>query len=392
MSRPSVIPSMIAAGIAPEWFPFPESRVAAEILAMHREGAEINMLTVTARFGDDLSRIGGVGHIAALEVDAPSGGEKWYAEQLQKHYAEREATRKIRDLLDRHEKGECADLFGEAATMLHEIAVMGRKKDDQPEWKDLKSIIINTADSAMQGKPQSRLYPTGLDELDSGWGGYPAGLITVSGPTGGGKSVLLLQSAMAIAEKIRRKVLIISLEMEAFEIGQRAVAQRGTHMSFLTQGAPLPTPVEFSRFTRSMDEVFELPIVCRFEPSITFAQIRALAETHSASEPLGCVMIDYLQLVTPPTTRREEREEQALAQMAREAKVMAGELKCPVLMASQINDDGKLSKARAIGHHSDVVLSIQEDGRIFVAKWRNARQKVMLETKLNGPFVRFERK
>jgi replicative DNA helicase len=151
-------------------------------------------------------------------------------------------------------------------------------------------------------------------------------------------------------------------------------------------------------------------------PSRSITEIAACARRLKRKEGLGLIMIDYLQLLRPDDPR-DPRQEQ-VAKMARRLKILARELKLPIVCLSQLNRQAeagkeghrpKLSHLResgAIEQDADVVMFIHREeafhtqqealeqgiagqGELIVAKQRNGPTG---EVKLAwfNKFTRFE--
>ena len=109
-----------------------------------------------------------------------------------------------------------------------------------------------------------------------------------------------------------------------------------------------------------------------------------------AGGDFDCIIIDYIQLVGVSDAKDLARHEQ-IAKVTRTLKQLSKRYKCPIITASQLNDDGRLRESRAIGHDADTVLMIDpESGTIGVAKNRNGARGDRLPLVMNGAFQRFE--
>ena len=69
-------------------------------------------------------------------------------------------------------------------------------------------------------------------------------------------------------------------------------------------------------------------------------------------------------------------------------KQLAKALQCPVLTASQLNEQGQTRESRAIEQDADAVLFIVDDG-VKVGKLRNGVRNGVLRLQLDGRFQRF---
>ena len=117
--------------------------------------------------------------------------------------------------------------------------------------------------------------------------------------------------------------------------------------------------------------------------SIT-AEARRIRDSHGS---LSLVVVDYLQLIRGGRSRNEMREEE-VARVSGGLKQLAKALNCPVLSASQLNEQGQTRESRAIAQDADAVLIIAEDG-IRIAKMRNGVRDSVLNLKIDGRFQRF---
>src|SRR4030095_10337900 len=104
----------------------------------------------------------------------------------------------------------------------------------------------------------------------------------------------------------------------------------------------------------------------------------------------GCVIVDYIQLVTGHRSQIENRERE-VSMIASQLKKMASELRCPVIAPTQLHDDGKVRESRAIAHHSAICILIDEDRGLELSKNRHGQRGIVLPYKLDGGKQRFVR-
>jgi len=202
---------------------------------------------------------------------------------------------------------------------------------------------------------------TGLPELD--WmldGGFrEAQSVIVAGRPGHGKSALACQFARTFAER-GEPALVISLEMLQREIAGRFVKTIGR------------------------DQLRRLPIY--FDDSAVQAnkicsRIRYASRRHG----IKIAVLDYMQLVEPDD-KKSQRERQ-VAEVSRSMKLLAKELRIPIVIACQLNRQSanekrkpRLSDLRESGsieQDADIVLMLHEsedgESEIVVAKHRGGR-------------------
>ena len=175
---------------------------------------------------------------------------------------------------------------------------------------------------------------TGWSKLDRLTGGFEKGeLIIIGARPGMGKSVVGQNIAEYKAFTARKKVLMFSLEMSSEQVVRRILASRtGLKLDDLRKGT-----VEIGDF-KTLQEVGALPefnnliIDDSATPTIEYIKSVCRAAKRQHKE-LGCVIIDYLQLMKTDFKNRID----GVADISRGLKLMAKELQCPVIALSQLN-------------------------------------------------------
>lgn len=230
---------------------------------------------------------------------------------------------------------------------------------------------------------------TGMGPIDLVTGGLGKGqLWVVAGPTSGGKSVWMLQAAVA-ALAAGYKGFIASLEMQSWEVFARLATCHG-RIPFDVWTKPREFPkARLEKAKQVLQEVSGWQAIVDDRGNRNISEIVGTAQTVATMMGgLDFVAIDYLQLVSGMPGRKNDNREREIAGISAALKGLAKELQCPVITASQLNDDGRLRESRAIGHDADVVLLIEEDG-IRGVKVRNGKKNQLFPLILNGEIQRF---
>ena len=239
--------------------------------------------------------------------------------------------------------------------------------------------------------------PTPWPDVNDLIGGLsPGGLYIIGARPGGGKSNAGLQLAAELAE--RGPVAYSALEMSTEQMLERLVAQRGQiPMSSLTRHDL--SAADAAQLSLVKPRIERLPIYVDDRSGVTVQQVKAFARGVARKGQIAGVVIDYLQLLSSHDSRMKVHE--IVGENARQLKVLARELQCPVIALAQLNRDSvqvkgqkaqqaqrpptlaDLSKSDDIGQHADVVLMMQRkleaDGEpgdvleMYVAKNRHGR-------------------
>jgi replicative DNA helicase len=107
---------------------------------------------------------------------------------------------------------------------------------------------------------------------------------------------------------------------------------------------------------------------------------------------LDLVVIDYVQMVASPRVKGQSRE-QEVAGISRACKQLAKRLKCPVITATQLNEQGQSRESRAIEHDADNVFIIDHkdiESTVQVWKCRNGVKGTIYKATMDGLHQSFD--
>ena len=96
-------------------------------------------------------------------------------------------------------------------------------------------------------------------------------------------------------------------------------------------------------------------------------------ELMASNYPIALIVVDYAQLMGDGS--RDNRE-QEVARISRGLKSLARDCGCPILVLSQLNEQGKMRESRSIFNDSNLVLILSESQEpnqlhVEIAKGRN---------------------
>lgn len=242
--------------------------------------------------------------------------------------------------------------------------------------------------------------PSGFRQLDALTAGFQPGQFCIlAARPGQGKTSLALNIISHVGITKRLPVLFFSLEMSEREITYR-------FLSFLS-GVPLqdirngmfPRP-RMEALTFAAETMADAPIYFDYSSAAMSAVTLRAATRRLASQlraqgtPLALVVIDYIQLMHSVTLRRNDNRNNEIAEISRALKMMAADLKVPVLGLSQLNRspeerDGKprlsdLRESGSLEQDADLVLFIYKDRREHTPEIL-AKTKLMIAKQRNGP-------
>lgn len=246
--------------------------------------------------------------------------------------------------------------------------------------RDVRSNYVKIGDVAselyaslgeMKGKSEDYLASTTVETcfptLDKHLLGFrPGQMIVVGARPGVGKTSFALTLAENAASK-GASVAFFSLEMSAMEIAQRLVSSRSkVNLTDIRSGKIAGD--KWGDILSAVDDLAEYDIMIDDTPGTTVTEIRAKARRMLRGKKKGLVIVDYLQLMSPPSGwRRADSRATEVSEMSRGIKIMAKDLGVPVLALSQLSREttrrkgnrpqlSDLRESGAIEQDADVVL------------------------------------
>jgi replicative DNA helicase len=163
-------------------------------------------------------------------------------------------------------------------------------------------------------------------------------MIVIGARPGVGKTSFALNLAVNAAAN-GASVAFFSLEMSKVEIAQRLLSAQAWRWP---PGHPLCAHIQRQPVARAppgTDDLSGLDIMIDDTPGTTVTEIRAKARRMLHGKELGLVMVDYLQLLSPPAGMRRRRTAvpPRSPRCRRGIKIMAKDLECPVVALSQLS-------------------------------------------------------
>ena len=183
--------------------------------------------------------------------------------------------------------------------------------------------------------------PLPWPRLQETLGGLHAGdLFILGGRPSMGKSCAALQIGRHIAG-MGHRVGVISLEMEKAAIIRRLIsAESRVPYSNILTGELVGD--ERNRVSCAAGALETIPLYIDDKRSRTVSAIRAAARKLATDGPVSVLIIDHLQRIKG--SRRAESRTLELGEITRELKYLAGDMRCTVMLLSQLNRECEKEK------------------------------------------------
>ncbi|MBV9079529.1 MAG: replicative DNA helicase [Elusimicrobia bacterium] len=240
---------------------------------------------------------------------------------------------------------------------------------------ELMHTTLPIIEELLKNKRAITGIPTGFVDLDKTTSGLHDGqLMIVAGRPGMGKTTLVMNMAEHISVSKKVPVVFFSLEMSAQELAIRLLSSRG-HLDMGSLRTGYLDRSFWPKITSVAADLADAPLRLDFATSPSITEIRSASRRYAheyqrRGQKLGCIIIDYLQLMRGEG--KVESRQQEIAEISRGLKGLARELNIPVIALSQLNrksderEGGKpqlsdLRESGAIEQDADIVVAIYRD-------------------------------
>ena len=228
------------------------------------------------------------------------------------------------------------EVVNDAEKMLFSVT----DRDVRSTYSKLSDVMMDLyaelEDMANNGK-DTQGVETGFPSLDKALLGLrPGQMVVVGARPGVGKTSFALSLATNAAAR-GTSVALFSLEMSSEEVAQRLLAaQANVGLQDIRSGRIKGE--QWKDIIRATGELSQFDIMIDDKPDTTITEIRAKGRRMLHGKEKGLLIIDYLQLVSPPANgRRSDSRATEVSEMSRGIKIMAKDLGVPVIALSQLS-------------------------------------------------------
>ena len=344
--------------------------------------------------------IGGLAYLNSLAQYVPSASNiRRYAEIVR----DRSILRKLVSASDEiatnafNPKGRpVADIVDESEQKIFNIGEQGKR--NKQGFQGMDTLVVNLLDRVqeMADNPNDVTgVPSGFYDLDRMTAGLQAGdLIVLAARPSMGKTALAINIAEHVALNEGLPVAVFSMEMGAAQLAVRIVGSIGRIDQGHLRTGKL-TDEEWPRLSEAIEKLRTISLHIDESAGLTSSELRANARRLSRQcGQLGLIVVDYLQLMSGSAGDGENRATE-LGEISRGLKMLARELKCPVIALSQLNRSveqrpdkrpmmSDLRESGAIEQDADIIMFIYRDeyytkdackepgvAEVIIAKQRN---------------------
>ena len=354
--------------------------IYAAIRKLINDSKPADIITVYERLQSlgKAEEIGGLSYLNALAQYVPSAGNiRRYAEIVR----ERSILRKLVAASDEiatqafNPQGKAVTaILDEAEQKILNIGEQGGRS--QQGFQSMDTLVVDLLDrvTEMAENPNEVTgVASGFYDLDRMTSGFQAGdLVILAARPSMGKTALAINIAEHVALHEALPVAVFSMEMGASQLAVRIVGSIGRiDQTHLRTGAL--TDEEWPRLTEAIEKLRTISLHIDESAGLTVSELRANARRLARQcGQLGLIVVDYLQLMGVSTSMNDENRATAVGEISRGLKMLAKELKCPVLALSQLSRGvesrtdkrpmmSDLRESGAIEQDADIIMFIYRD-------------------------------
>lgn len=343
------------------------------ILELNKEGRAIDIVTLQNKLKEKKvpDEISGLDYLGELIAAVPTSAHA-------KHYANIVAEKSVlRDLIKVTEeisrdcyqgKENLTDLLEATEKKVFSIVQKRNVGDLVPiDQVVLESLEIIEKASKTTGDVTG--LASGFIDLDHKTAGmHPGNLVLIAARPAMGKTSFVLSLAKNVVVTQQKPIVMFSLEMSKTELVNRLLSMDSKVDSAKFKTGNL-SEGDWESLMESGGNIGGSPLILD-DSSTTIGEIRSKCRKLKLERDIQLVIIDYLQLMNG--NGRSDSRQQEISEISRALKLMAKELKIPVIALSQLSRQveqrpdhrpmlSDLRESGAIEQDADMVLFIYRD-------------------------------
>lgn len=338
------------------------------------QGREYDVLVVKDYFDKEnrLHLIGGDEYLTSLmAVVGSQRSMGTYIAKLKKLTECRkveEAGRKIMELAQNTMMDDLPFKAQEIASGVESIVATDTRHDLQSSAVVALEVLTQKYEHRKDKSGMAYGVNTGLRDLDNIVGDIePSHLCVIAAAPGGGKTTMAQMIAINAVKRNNAPTLFLSGEMAHYEVTNRIISALG-RIPFENIKKGEMREEDYTSWVHLTAHVFpKYPLDIVDKAGITIAEIRGeIKKTIAKHGRIGCVIVDYLQLLSDPkySTRFD-----VVTAVSLGLKRIAKDFKVPVIALSQLTKDaigrkitmGDLRESGQIAQDADQIIMLYPD-------------------------------
>ncbi|HET7302477.1 MAG TPA: replicative DNA helicase [Candidatus Saccharimonadales bacterium] len=317
-------------------------RIYEAVQQLYERRSPIDVLTLADQLKTTgfLDMIGGPGYLSELTNFVPTAAHvEQYADIVAQKAVRRRliATSQQLTELGYDETKAIRELIEEAESNLFDVSQQ-HVKQTISSIENILAESFERLDDLHKDKNKLRGIPTGFRDMDGILAGLQrSDLFILAARPSMGKTAFSLSLAHNVAVQAKEPVLIFSLEMSKEQLVDRLLAMESGVDAWALRTGNL-TDNDFEKISHAMGALGEAKIFIDDTPGITVSDLRTKARREAHKQPLGLIIVDYLQLMSGGSKfGGGDNRVQEISEISRGLKSIARELNVPLIALSQLS-------------------------------------------------------
>lgn len=374
------------------------------MMHLYERHKPVDLLTLTDELKrkKELETIGGSAYLTELTNYVPTAAHaEAYAELVAQKAVRRRLIKASSDIseLGYNEETSTEELLSKAEAELFSVSDQSLKQD----LVSIESILTESFDRMEElhrNKGMLRGIKTGWNDLDNMTAGLQrSDLVILAARPAMGKTTLVSNLAYNVATVAKQPVLFFSLEMSKEQLVDRMLADASGVDAWNIRTGNL-SDEDFGKLSEAMGELAEAPIFIDDTPGLSVLEMRTKARRAMHEQPLGLIIVDYLQLMQG-SGRGEGNRVQEVSEISRGLKLIARELNVPLVALSQLSRSvesrspqipqlADLRESGSIEQDADIVMFIYREAYYNPDTERENVTDLIIAKHRNGPTGKIE--
>lgn len=335
--------------------------IYSAMIEVYGTGRQIDMITLKEqlKLRGTLEKVGDVAYIATLIDNVPTTSNvESYVKIVEEKSTLRKLIKVANDIikLGYSQTEEVDTIIEQTEKKVFDVLQDRNSKG----YESIKQVLINVFDELedmYQNKRKMSGIESGFIDLDTKISGLnPSDLLIVAARPAMGKTAFVLNIATHVAKYVNTPVLIFSLEMSADQMVKRIVSSEAEVDSMKLKNADLNSE-EWLKLGEASGKLSDIPLYIDDTPGLSSTELRAKCRKAKLEKGVGLIIIDYLQLME--SKNKLSSRQQEITEISRSLKILAKELKVPVIALSQLS---RASEGRT--DHRPMLSDLRDSGAI----------------------------
>jgi replicative DNA helicase len=308
---------------------------------LYERGEPLDKITVAEELRNRgvLDRVGGLPYLTSLMDTVPTAASAEYYARI---VAEKSALRglihagtQITQIGFENEE-DVEGAIDRSEQIIYEVGRRQKSGDFSPIVKLLKGAF-EQIDRLYYNRGSRTGMTSGFRDVDEMTAGFqPGNFVILAARPGMGKTSIALTMAAAAAKEEGKPIAVFSLEMTNEELVTRLLcAEARINSQNLRRGNIRDQ--DWEKISHGMSALSQLPIYIDDSGTVTVSEIRSRCRRLQSGDGLSAVFIDYLQLVRPSSSGKQQNRNDELSDICRTLKATAKDLQIPIIALAQLN-------------------------------------------------------